>query len=351
MYAPASTEEQKSTKRRTPHSTPVLNAANKSYTSPSVKPRLSNSSSYNNGMQKLPEASVDSVQQHDSTMLPPSGRPITVNKTPLMGFTMGKLAEEELNNNPKNNKNSKIKNNKNYRNDQEEEGAEEAEEDGYDDNINNNNNHNYDTKDFDGSDGKASADNVGDISKNSMLRKSSIKKPKSVSRKSSTSKHRSMSSSSLASSTTSSPKFTKKPEKLASKKASHKIAEQGRRNRMNVAIAELTALIPQAYHDEVAIPSKATTVELASKYITFLLGEIDELTKGNLGERRGKQEENNWEEDTTKEREKKKNNNKNSSKNDGKKDDKNVDEDENIDEDVDVTEKVEGSVKVEKDRN
>ena len=65
--------------------------------------------------------------------------------------------------------------------------------------------------------------------------------------------------------------------KSQQQKASHKLAEQGRRNRMNNAVQELGRLIPQSYHDEVSIPSKATTVELASKYITALLKEVEEL--------------------------------------------------------------------------
>lgn len=70
-----------------------------------------------------------------------------------------------------------------------------------------------------------------------------------------------------------------KGEKPPSKKASHKLAEQGRRNRMNSAVHSLGLLIPQSYHDTVAIPSKATTVELAANYIQDLLEEIDTLKK------------------------------------------------------------------------
>ncbi|KAI5958588.1 PHO4 [Candida theae] len=103
------------------------------------------------------------------------------------------------------------------------------------------------------------------------------RKKKNESRKSSVSKS---SSSGDSSSASSSPKSNKKPEKLAVKKASHKIAEQGRRNRMNVGIADLASLIPQSYHDEVSIPSKATTVELASRYIRKLLGDIEDLKNG-----------------------------------------------------------------------
>ncbi|KAF7582764.1 putative phosphate system positive regulatory protein [Clavispora lusitaniae] len=68
-------------------------------------------------------------------------------------------------------------------------------------------------------------------------------------------------------------------EKPATKKATHKLAEQGRRNRMNQAVHELSKLIPPAYHGSVSIPSKATTVELASVYIRDLLREMDELSK------------------------------------------------------------------------
>lgn len=66
-------------------------------------------------------------------------------------------------------------------------------------------------------------------------------------------------------------------EKPTTKKANHKLAEQGRRNRMNQAVHELSKLIPPAYHGLVLIPSKATTVELAANYIRDLLREIDEL--------------------------------------------------------------------------
>ncbi|KAI5954942.1 PHO4 [Candida jiufengensis] len=210
-------EEQKQHKRRTPHGTPILQANNqKSYVSPSVKPK--NSTPFNN-FEKLPESSISepSIKKEDSQppeedMLPPIGKPLEIKSstnTPLMGFTMGKLAEEEQNQQQQN-------------------------------------------------------------------KKQPLKRSKSQTRKPSISRSKS-SSSSAESSSTSSPKLTKKPEKLATKKASHKLAEQGRRNRMNTAVAELGALIPQQYHDEVTIPSKATTVELASKYINALLDEINDL--------------------------------------------------------------------------
>ncbi|KAG7928146.1 hypothetical protein KL925_001446 [Ogataea polymorpha] len=54
------------------------------------------------------------------------------------------------------------------------------------------------------------------------------------------------------------------------RKMTHKLAEQGRRNRMNVAIQDLEKIIPDALKNEVAVPSKATTVELSSKYIQIL---------------------------------------------------------------------------------
>ena len=51
---------------------------------------------------------------------------------------------------------------------------------------------------------------------------------------------------------------------------------------MNMAVQELSNLIPQAYHDEVSIPSKATTIELASKYIRDLIKENNEMKYYNL---------------------------------------------------------------------
>lgn len=55
------------------------------------------------------------------------------------------------------------------------------------------------------------------------------------------------------------------------KKMSHKLAEQGRRNRMNIAIQELDKLIPEKMKIGITVPSKATTVELGCKYINELL--------------------------------------------------------------------------------
>ena len=68
-------------------------------------------------------------------------------------------------------------------------------------------------------------------------------------------------------------------EKPDYKRTSHKIAEQGRRNRMNTAVQELASLIPPSFNSEESVPSKANTVEMASKYIRALLSEIDEMRR------------------------------------------------------------------------
>lgn len=70
--------------------------------------------------------------------------------------------------------------------------------------------------------------------------------------------------------------------KMPTKKTSHKLAEQGRRNRMNNAISELLLLIPSNLHERAQIPSKATTVELAAEYISVLLKEIEDLKLGKV---------------------------------------------------------------------
>ncbi|CDK25328.1 unnamed protein product [Kuraishia capsulata CBS 1993] len=66
-------------------------------------------------------------------------------------------------------------------------------------------------------------------------------------------------------------------EKMPDKKVNHKLAEQGRRNRMNVAIQELEQLIPEPLRKTVVVPSKATTVELASRYIAHLQEQIRQM--------------------------------------------------------------------------
>lgn len=60
----------------------------------------------------------------------------------------------------------------------------------------------------------------------------------------------------------------------SSKKQSHKLAEQGRRMRMNKAILDLGYLIPESLQVTEAIPSKATTVEIATQYIRSLTNEV-----------------------------------------------------------------------------
>ena len=95
-------------------------------------------------------------------------------------------------------------------------------------------------------------------------------------------------------------------ENLTSKRTSHKIAEQGRRNRINLALKEIEALLPPAIlianskkekllKEEIEEPetpsgknaapgqgtSKASTVEMAIIYIKSLQGELRE-TKDKL---------------------------------------------------------------------
>lgn len=92
-------------------------------------------------------------------------------------------------------------------------------------------------------------------------------------------------------------------ENLTSKRTSHKLAEQGRRNRINVALKEIEALLPssilaanakkdrassQENDDGESKPtasaqgtSKASTVEMAIVYIKSLESELKE-TKGKL---------------------------------------------------------------------
>ncbi|AGO11655.1 AaceriADL123Cp [[Ashbya] aceris (nom. inval.)] len=57
------------------------------------------------------------------------------------------------------------------------------------------------------------------------------------------------------------------------KKEVHKVAEQGRRNRLNSALADLNDLLPPELKESAQVPSKATTVELACKYIRQLTGQ------------------------------------------------------------------------------
>lgn len=63
------------------------------------------------------------------------------------------------------------------------------------------------------------------------------------------------------------------------KRMSHKLAEQGRRNRMNVAVQELEKMLPDNLVREVSVPSKATTVELACRYIQQLEEELARIKR------------------------------------------------------------------------
>ncbi|KAI0022953.1 helix-loop-helix DNA-binding domain-containing protein [Xylariomycetidae sp. FL0641] len=81
---------------------------------------------------------------------------------------------------------------------------------------------------------------------------------------------------------------------LTSKRTSHKLAEQGRRNRINLALTELATLLPKSAIQQIeegernekkdgkassAPNSKASTVELAIDYIKKLQGELIEATQ------------------------------------------------------------------------
>lgn len=64
---------------------------------------------------------------------------------------------------------------------------------------------------------------------------------------------------------------------LTSKRTSHKLAEQIRRDRLNSAIDELRTLLPE--DEDAANSSKAATVEKASAFIRNLRKENDRLRK------------------------------------------------------------------------
>lgn len=96
-------------------------------------------------------------------------------------------------------------------------------------------------------------------------------------------------------------------ENLSSKRTSHKLAEQGRRNRINVALKEMESLLPptpatkskrdrsgsidgdSADKAAAAGNSKASTVELAIAYIKSLQAELSE-TKAKLKDQEKKLE-------------------------------------------------------------
>lgn len=227
-------------KRRTPHSTPKLQAANSNSNfkkSPSVKSRNSSNKSTISPFEKLPESSLDDqIQESNETtpMLPPQGKKIDISNesnggpATMMGFTMGRLAEQQ------------------------QQLQQQQKSD-----------------DFGGRPKSTRSSRKSSTTSSKILPKSSSSSETTPVL--TTQRTRSNSSSSVNN------LGKKKMEKPAIKKASHKLAEQGRRNRMNVAVQELSNLIPQAYHDKVTIPSKATTVELASEYIRALLEEIEDL--------------------------------------------------------------------------
>mmetsp|Transcript_2401 Transcript_2401/g.2671 ORF Transcript_2401/g.2671 Transcript_2401/m.2671 type:complete len:496 (-) Transcript_2401:392-1879(-) len=245
VYAP--TEDGAPHKRKTPHGTPILHANGpRSKRSPSVKPRSSHKSLTSSPFEKLPEAGVD-LQRNSSEstpMLPPLGKKVDIpnnsvsseapSSATMMGFTMSVLAEQQQ----------------------------------------------------EGSNRNSSLEMAHDTPLNGQSRNGSLsyKINHKIPNKSSSSSETSPMMG-LQGSGESSPALTKtksRSEKPTAKKASHKLAEQGRRNRMNMAVQELSNLIPQAYHDEVSIPSKATTIELASKYIRDLIKENNEMKYYNL---------------------------------------------------------------------
>lgn len=211
-------------KRRTPHGTPILQANNKAKSSltPTVK-HISSSRNINT-FEKLPESSINLSRSsvENTPMLPPQGKVVEISTNTsepatLMGFTMGRLAEQKMDN---------------------------------------------------------SSTRPSKADRKSPVKYTAARK---MSSKSSSDGEVSPVLSTENDQTPTSSKG--KSEKPAAKKFSHKLAEQGRRNRMNMAVQELSNLIPKVYHDEVAIPSKATTVELASRYIEDLLREIEDLRK------------------------------------------------------------------------
>lgn len=65
---------------------------------------------------------------------------------------------------------------------------------------------------------------------------------------------------------------------LRSKKTVHKLAEQERRQRMNLAIADLAAVLGPAPDDK-TVASKAATVERATEYIKLLRSRVAELER------------------------------------------------------------------------
>jgi hypothetical protein len=66
---------------------------------------------------------------------------------------------------------------------------------------------------------------------------------------------------------------------LTSKKTNHKLAEQGRRNRMNTAVSELGKLVLPKKDSSSATASKAHTVETAIQHIKALQAELENTKK------------------------------------------------------------------------
>lgn len=215
-----------SAKRKTPHLTPNLQA----HTASKLKLPLLGKGSL--GFDKLPDASFDDKSSESTPMLPPQGKRIPIehssSSTPgsvgpgtMMGFTMNRLAEQQssVHDTPTGIKQQKPPRRLSRTSSQK-------------------------SVDFHGKQGGSS------LSETSPM---------------------------LEAQQDGAEYLALRNGKLPTKKTSHKLAEQGRRNRMNHAIGELLCLIPPEFHERAQIPSKATTVELASQYITTLLKEIEEL--------------------------------------------------------------------------
>lgn len=219
-------------KRRTPHLTPNLSAQSKLKRTPSRK-----------GLQGLGPASVDNSASDSTPMLPPLGKvPVIQGGPSLMGFTMGRLAEQTSGTGPSKSMSLSTS----------------------------------------GSSVHALTPSV--YSANSSMpfnlgMPSHPEVPDSgiYSNDGSPSLQDGDSNMQGNLSLSETSPMIKSEDRRPAKKASHKIAEQGRRNRMNQAVQDLASLIPQSYHEKVAVPSKATTVELGLQYIVHLLERIEEL--------------------------------------------------------------------------
>lgn len=210
LYGPKE-GSQSSSKRKTPHGTPVLQGSRNS------KIRQAKVTLQFEG---LPEASVEgSSGQHDVNFGRDKQSSMEATPATLMGFTMGILEQNKVQKGPEN--------------------SDDRHKAGYQEKV------------LTRSSSSGEGSPIFRVQNSNVSPNPSLASPKSRS------------------------------EKPATKKASHKLAEQGRRNRMNMAVKELSGLIPQSYHDKVAIPSKATTVELASEYIRDLIKKVGDDKKSN----------------------------------------------------------------------